>query len=229
MFVIPSIDILNGKCVQLINGKVETTEAFGTPDEYLRKWIAKGANVIHVIDLNAALNIGSNKQIIINLLKYKNVQFQVGGGIRTEEYACELIQKGANRVIIGTKALDISFLKKINQKIAKDKIMIALDTKSGRIVTNGWKKDTKVKYENGIEKIKKYAGSILTTDIKREGLLKGPNFEMLKNINNSNIPTYISGGFTTKKDIELAKKQGFSGVVIGRALYKKKLDLEDLW
>ncbi|UCF50521.1 MAG: 1-(5-phosphoribosyl)-5-[(5-phosphoribosylamino)methylideneamino] imidazole-4-carboxamide isomerase [Thermoplasmatales archaeon] len=229
MFVIPSIDILNGKCVQLIEGNIKTAKIFGTPKEFLLKWIKKGANVIHVIDLNAAFKFGSNKKILLELLKNKVVDIQVGGGIRDENYAVELINRGAKRIIIGSKSLDRNFLETLAKKIPKKNLMVALDIRFGEIVSNAWQNDTGLFYQDGVKKISSYAGSILSTDVIREGKLQGPSLKILKKIVQKNIPTYASGGFTTIDDIKLAERLGFSGVVIGRALYKKKIDLEDLW
>jgi len=175
MFVIPSIDILNNKCVQLVNGKIETAAVYGSPKDYYKKWVEKGADIIHVVDLDAAFNLGSNKQIIFNLLESEELNVQIGGGIRNEKYACELINKGAKRIIIGSKSLDTEFLGKLRKNIPKEKIMVALDTCFGNIVSNAWQNDTGISYEEGVKKIKSYAGSILSTDVNMEGLLKGPN------------------------------------------------------
>ena len=229
MFVIPSIDILNGKCVQLINGRVETAEVFGSPQDYLKKWVDKGAKIVHIVDLDAAFNTGSNKELIFKLLKNNNVEIQIGGGIREKSYACELISKGAKRIIIGSKALDLDFLKEINKEIPKEQIMAALDLRKGVIVSDAWRTNIGVNYSDGINKIREYVGSILSTDVGSEGLLKGINSDILKTLKQENIPIYVSGGFTTKKDIEVAEKIGFSGVIVGRALYKEKLDLKEFW
>lgn len=226
MFVIPSIDVYNGKCVQLINGDIKTAEVFGTPQEFLTKWVENGAKIVHIIDLNAALNDGSNKKTIIELIKNNDIEFQLGGGIRSVDYACELIDLGVKRIIIGSKLLDEGFLKKLNGKISKDQIMAALDIRNGKIVSDGWKKTTDLEFEKGLEKISSYIGSILSTDVTSEGLLNGPNIELLKRLKQEQIPTYVSGGFTTINDIKIAEKIGFSGVVIGRALYKNLLDLK---
>ena len=229
MFVIPSIDILKGKCVQLVNGRIKSSKIYGDPEEWIRIWISKGADIIHLIDLDAALGIGSNKDIILDLLKNKNVKFQVGGGIRNIDYAIELIQKNAERIIIGSKAIDEKFLNMLNKKISKEKIMVALDVKDGFIVTKGWKEKSGLKIEDVISKIESKAGSILSTDVSSEGLLNGPNSKLLKSIKQKNIPTYVSGGFTTIEDIKLAESLGFSGVIIGQALYREKLNFEELW
>lgn len=229
MFVIPSIDILNGKCVQLINGRVETVKVFGDSKRWFRKWIQEGADIIHVIDLDAALGIGSNKDIILELLKNNKVDVQVGGGIRDISYAYDLIQNGAKKIIIGSKALDKSFLTELNKKISKEQIMAALDIADEFIVTDGWKKDTGLKYAQVVNKISSNVGSILSTDVSSEGLLNGPNSKVLYEIKKGIIPTYVSGGFTTIQDIKLAEKIGFSGVIIGRALYEGKLALKELW
>lgn len=229
MFVIPSIDILNGKCVQLVNGRINSAKIYGEPKYWLDKWVRKGADIIHLIDLDGALGIGSNKDIILDLLKEKNIKFQVGGGIRNIDYAVELIQNNAERIIIGSKAIDENFLEKLNKRIPKEKIMIALDVKDGFVVTNGWKEKSGLKIEDLTLKIKSKAGSILSTDVSSEGLLNGPNVESLKSIQQKNMTIYVSGGFTTIEDIKLAEKLGFSGVIIGQALYKEKLNFEELW
>lgn len=229
MFVIPSIDILNGKCVQLINGRIKTAAIYGTPKEYLKRWATKGANIIHIVDLDAAFNIGSNKELIFELIESNDAEIQVGGGIRNEEYASELIERGAQRIIIGSKGLDINFLEKLSRRIPKTQIMVALDIRSGYIMVDGWQTDTKITYKDGVKKIRPYISSILSTDVTSEGLLKGPNSELLEMVRQKSIPTYVSGGFTTRDDIKLAEELGFSGVVVGKALYEGKLNLEDLW
>ena len=228
MQIIPSIDILNGRCVQLINGKIETVEIFGKPEDYLDKWKKSGAKIVHVIDLDAALNIGSNKEKIITLLSSKNVEFQVGGGIRSVKYATELIKKGASRIIVGSKAFDEDFLKKLNQKIPLNKIMIAIDVKSEKILINGWQTNTNIDFEKGFKKLKKYAGSFLITDVSFEGMLNGPNYKLLEKLKQNSIPIFLSGGFSSIKDIKLAEKNGFSGVIVGRALYKNRIKLKEL-
>lgn len=228
MQVIPSIDILNGKCVQLVNGKIETATFYGNPKKWFNKWIEKGAELIHLIDLNAAFNNGSNKDLIFNLIKSKKADVQIGGGVRSTEYACELIEAGAKRVIIGSKSQDVEFLKELSKKISKDKIMAALDVKNGKIVVNAWQKKTNISYSDGLEKIKNYIGSVLTTDVNREGLLSGPNFRYLNEIISKKIPVYVSGGFTSVDDVYIAFNLGFAGLILGRALYTNKIDLEVL-
>jgi phosphoribosylformimino-5-aminoimidazole carboxamide ribotide isomerase len=215
--------------VQLINGKIKTATFYGSPKEYLQKWINKGADLVHIVDLDAVFNTGSNKKTILKLMKNSNAEIQVGGGIRNEKYAYELIKSGAHRIIVGSKALDTNFLRKLRTRISKDQIMVALDIKDGIIVADGWQTKTGIKYEIGIKKVKPYISSILSTDVTSEGLLEGPNPELLNIMRQDNIPTYVSGGFTTRKDIELADELGFSGVIVGKALYEGKLNLEDLW
>ena len=229
MFVIPSIDILNGKCVQLVNGRIETETNYGNPEKYYTKWINQGADKIHIIDLDATFNLGSNRRIILDLLSLGKAEVQVGGGIRNVAYAKELINNGAKRIIIGSKSQDKNFLKDILKVVPKEKIMIALDTFKENIVTNAWRTDTGTKYNEEVNKIMKFAGSILSTDVEREGLLKGPNPDMLNKIIQDKIPVYASGGFSNIEDIKLAKKLGFKGVIIGRALYTKKIKLGDLF
>lgn len=230
MFVIPSVDILNGNCVQLINGKEGTAEIFGTPQEWVAKLKKNGFDRIHIIDLNAALESGSNEKIITDIVQTnKNIKLQVGGGIRTIEQAVSLHEIGVDRIIIGSKALNQQFLRKLNNHVSKAKIMAALDLKQGFVVTNGWQTMTSKTFHDIKKQISPFIGSILSTDTDSEGLLDGPNKKLLYQIKQKDIPVFASGGFTCKKDIYLAERLGFSGVVIGRALYKKKLNLQELW
>ena len=226
MQVIPSIDILYGKCVQLVNGKAETAVFYGNPKKWFDKWTRKGAKTVHIIDLDAAFNNGSNKDLILGLIKSKKADVQIGGGIRNVDYAYELVKAGAKRIIIGSKTQDIKFLKNLSKKVQKEKIMAALDVKNGKIVVDAWMKNTNISYNAGLEKIKEYIGSVLTTDVTKEGLLSGPNYNYLSNILNESLPVYVSGGFTTVDDIKNARNLGFAGVILGRALYTDKLDLE---
>jgi phosphoribosylformimino-5-aminoimidazole carboxamide ribotide isomerase len=228
MQVIPSVDILDGKCVQLVNGRIETAVIYGSPKKWFDKWVEKGAELIHLIDLNAAFNNGSNKDLILNLIKSEKAQVQIGGGIRSIDYACELVETGAKRVIVGSKSQDVEFLKKLSRKISNNKIMAALDVKNGKIVVDGWQTNTNISYTDRLEKIKNYIGSVLTTDVCREGLLSGPNYNYLYDIISKNFPVYVSGGFTSIDDVFIAFNLGFAGVILGRALYANKIDLEVL-
>ena len=117
MQVIPSIDILNGKCVQLVNGRKETAVFYGSPKKWFDKWVEKGVELIHLIDLNAAFNNGSNKDLILSLIKSQKAEVQIGGGIRSIDYACELVEAGAKRVILGSKSQDVEFLKLLSKRI----------------------------------------------------------------------------------------------------------------
>jgi phosphoribosylformimino-5-aminoimidazole carboxamide ribotide isomerase len=215
--------------VQLINGKQESAENFGNPKKWIEYFQNSGAKKIHIIDLDAALGIGYNKKLIIELIKKYDIDFQVGGGIKNISIAKELIQTGAARIIIGSKSLDKKFLKLLNKEIPKDKIMVALDQEDGFVLKNGWKTKTKLTYKEAIDKIETYIGSILSTDVSKEGLLKGPDKNVLEKTILTKIPVYTSGGFTKVNDIKIAERLGFSGVIIGRALYKNKLKLKDLW
>ena len=106
--------------------------------------------------------------------------------------------------------------------------MVALDVKDGKIVVNAWQKTTNVSYVDGLEKIKEYIGSVLTTDVNREGLLSGPSLGYLNEIISKKIPIYVSGGFTSVDDVFVAFNMGFAGLVLGRALYTNKIDLEEV-
>ncbi len=229
MLVIPCIDIMDGECVQLIGGKPETATFYGPPEKWLEKWMRLGADTVHIIDLDAALGRGSNRDTIMRLLELGQVSFQIGGGIHTTEYAQELAESGALRVIIGSKAKDLDFMVRLNELLPKEKIMAALDIKAGRIMLDGWQSDSGTIFSEALEVLRPYIGSILTTNVDVEGRLGGPDKVFLGQNCSDDIPTYVSGGFTSLKDIELAKSMGFAGVIIGGALYSGILEPEGLW
>ena len=222
MMVIPSIDILGGKVVQLVGGKPETATYYGSPEAWLQKWAGLGAPLVHLIDLDAALGTGNNRTQIIGLITSSPVPVQVGGGIRTKQIAEEYIAAGARRIIIGTRALDFEFMQSL-QAFGKDRLMAALDFSKGRIVTEGWKKRTAYTLA-AAKTLEPYFGSLLYTNVDIEGQMAGVASSPI----NTSLPAYLAGGISTLEDIKTAERAGFEGVVVGMALYKNKLGPE-LW
>jgi len=221
MIVIPSIDILGGKAVQLVGGRPETATEYGAPGRWLKKWEASGASMAHIIDLDAALGKGSNRGQIISLIRSSAIPIQVGGGIRTREIAERYLAAGAERIIFGSRAFDSSFMESL-QSLGRSRLMAAIDYSKGRILKNGWQSGT----EYGLEaasKIEQYFGSVLYTNVDREGRMEGVSLPPL-----SNLPSYASGGFSSAGEINLAEQAGFAGVIIGTALYKSRLG-QELW
>jgi phosphoribosylformimino-5-aminoimidazole carboxamide ribotide isomerase len=230
--IIPAIDLKNKKCVSLIQG-IPGTERVSLDDPVAAamRWIHDGAKVIHLIDLDGAIDgQRSNSSIIESILKTSGVETQVGGGIRSRRDAQDLLDLGADRIILGTAAIkEPTIVEELAEEFGSKRIIVALDSKNGKVTTHGWAKEsafTAVELGQKFEELG--AGSILFTDINTEGLLKGvnpaPTQELVVALG---IPVIASGGITTLSDIEIIKETGAKGVVIGAALYVRNFTLPE--
>ncbi len=231
MLIMPAVDIKGGKCVQLVQGEPGTEQVvIENPEKVARYWEDKGANIIHVIDLDGTLEGKTNLKTIKEILEEINVPIQLGGGIRSIEYAQKLLNLDIERLIIGTMGIEHpEIISKLSDEYGSDRIMISLDSKDSKVVIKGWKeKINKTATELSNEFKERGAGSILFTNVDVEGLLGGfdvnPVLELIKSVD---IPIVYSGGITTIEDIEKLSTTGVKGVVIGSALYKNKIKLED--
>ena len=232
MLIIPAVDIKDGKCVQLVQGKPGTEQiVIENPAEVALEWEKKGAGMLHVINLDGAFgdkekNIG----VIKDILNTVSIPVQLGGGIRTKEDAAELLKMGVDKVILGTMAIENpENVEELSDEFGSERIIIALDSKDSRVVVKGWTEKTeKSAPEFGEIFEKKGAGGILFTNVDYEGLLNGfdttPLMELLDAVN---IPVIYSGGVTSIEDIKKLNKTGVYGVVIGSALYKGKINFEE--
>jgi phosphoribosylformimino-5-aminoimidazole carboxamide ribotide isomerase len=230
MIIIPAVDLKDKKCVQLIQGDPNKKHLeIDNPVEVAKKWIKEGAEYLHIIDLDAAFGTGNNRDIIKNIIKEVNVPVEVGGGIRNLEIAKELIGLGVDRVIVGTKAiLEPKFIDDLNKEIGKNRIALAVECKEGKVVIKGWKEKVDKTPLEVIKEFEDKVGYVLFTNVDVEGLLKGINLEIVKEITKeANIPIIYSGGITTLEDIKALKELGIYGVVIGSALYKGLINLKD--
>ncbi len=230
--VIPAIDLKNRKCVSLVQG-IPGTERVSIDDPLgiAARWVSEGACVLHLIDLDGAIEGKRlNGSIIESIVKKFNIETQVGGGIRSKEDAAALLALGVDRVILGTAAINNpTLVAELASEFGSEHIMVALDSKNGKVTTHGWAKQsvfTAVELGRKFEELG--AGSILFTDINTEGLLKGVNPAPTKELAQAlNIPVIASGGITTLSDIEAIKKTGAKGIVIGAALYVGKFTLQE--
>ena len=230
--VIPAIDLKNKKCVSLVQGIPGTERvSINEPLGVALRWVAEGASVLHLIDLDGAIEGRRlNSSVIESIVKNFDIETQVGGGIRSKEDARGLLGLGVNRVILGTAAINNpSLVEELAREFGSERIMVALDSKNGRVTTHGWAKQsvyTAVGLGRKFEELG--AGSILFTDIDTEGLLKGVNPEPTRELAQAlGIPVIASGGITTLSDIEAIKKTGAKGVVIGAALYVGNFQLRE--
>ena len=215
--IIPSIDLMNGKAVQLKQGKEKVLERDCVLDLALefRKY-----GEIAVIDLDAVFGKGDNMEIIKKICKI--VDCRVGGGIRTIEKANEILQAGAKKVIIGTKATP-----KFLEQLPKDRVIVAIDTKDGYIVNRGWTVKTNKTPKDLIKELEPYCCGFLFTDVNREGLMKGIDFSKIKKLKElTKNKLTVAGGISYLSEIKLLEDLGVDSQ-LGMAIYTKKIDLAE--
>lgn len=230
--VIPAIDIKGGKVVRLKQGKAEhETVYFDSPMEAARKWIRTGVDLIHVVDLDGAIEGNfRNLPLIKDMAKNISAKIELGGGLRDEGIIKEVLDAGVEKVVLGTRALDERFLSDCVKKFGAEKIVAGIDAKNGIVYTKGWALKTKIK---AVDLVQKMADSgiktINYTDIARDGMMAGPNIKSLMDIlevSHANI--VASGGVSTINDVKKLKGlevYGLSGMIIGKALYENTIDL----
>ena len=236
--LIPAIDLKGGRCVQLRQGKKED-EIFASaenPVEIARGWVIQGARRLHVIDLDGAFqeeknNLGVIKKIADAEGVREKAKIQVGGGIRSYETAVELLETGIDRIIFGTVALKSPHLiEQVANAFSPERVMVALDARKGKVAIDGWREVTGVDATEAAKQVERIgAGSLLFTNIDVEGLMEGVDQEIIAEfVSSVSIPVVIAGGVSSVEDIGKIKDAGASGVVMGSALYKGKIDFNEL-
>jgi phosphoribosylformimino-5-aminoimidazole carboxamide ribotide isomerase len=226
----PAVDLRGGKCVQLVGG-VPGTEVVALDDPLFQaeRWVAEGADHLHIIDLDGAI-LGKriNAPILKQMVKKLDLFIQVGGGIRSEEDVSEVLDIGVDRAILGTAALrEPDIVSRLADRHGKERIMVALDVKKGDVTAEGWQKQMGQKaVELGRLFEKKGAGSILFTNIDVEGQQKGIDLEPTRNLISSvGIPVVAAGGVTEIEDVLALRQAGAAGAVAGTAIYTGKLSV----
>ncbi len=232
MLIIPAVDIKNGKCVQLVQGKPGTEQIIiENPEIVAKDWENKGAEILHVINLDGAFgNSSKNLDVVKKILNTVSIPVQLGGGIRTLEDAKNLLDIGVEKVILGTMAVESpEKVEKLTNEYGSNRTIVALDSKEGNVVVKGWTEKTeKSAPELGVILQKRGAGGILFTNVDVEGLMEGFNINpLLELLNAVDIPVIYSGGVTSLSDIEELSATNVYGVVIGSALYKGEINFED--
>lgn len=234
MIVFPAIDIRNGKCVRLTEGRFDKETIFGDkPEEMAKKWAAMGAAFLHVVDLDGALAGKSvNLAAIKAIVKSVDIPVQLGGGIRTLANIETLLSLGVSRVILGSVAVKNPELVKEACEKYGDKIVVGIDARDGIVAVEGWGVSGGVKVDVLAKQMAK-AGvkRIIYTDISRDGMLSGVNVEATARLAKlSNIAVIASGGVSSIEDIKAVKAVesfGVEGVIVGKAIYTDSLDLSE--
>ncbi len=229
MQILPAIDLRGGKCVNLIQGIAEQETVFSdSPVEMAKQWQAEGAEYLHLVDLDGAFQGESaNLHIVREIVDTLDIPTQLGGGIRSMEHIDAVLALGVHRAILGTAALKQPSLVKQACEKHGERIAVGIDAKDGMVATHGWlevSQKSAVEFAVEMDDVQ----TIIYTDIKSDGMLKGPNVNATADIVNAVSANVIaSGGVTSLSDIEALKNIGAYGTIIGRALYIGDLNLSD--
>lgn len=229
MIIYPAIDIKDGKCVRLKQGKFDNITIYNDdPVEVAKSFEIQGAEFIHIVDLDGAkTGTGSNLEIIKKIVSTIKIPVQTGGGIRSMEDLKIRINTGVSRVIIGSNAVtNPDFVKNAVLEYG-EKIAVGIDAKNGFVATHGWEKNSGIKaIEHALNMQSLGVKTIIYTDIATDGMLKGPNTPaMLQMARSVNMDIIASGGVSSIEDVALIKNTGVKGVIIGKALYENRLSL----
>lgn len=234
MIVIPAVDIKNGKCVRLTQGRMDAETIFSDdPVAMALKWDGAGSEVIHVIDLDGAVKKQpQNFDLIVEIVNQVKALVQVGGGIRTLDTIGMYLNKGVQRVIIGTEAIRNPGLVKDACRLFPGRIVVGIDARNGLVAIEGWTQTTRTKAAD-LAKAFEDCGvaAVNFTDIQRDGMQTGPNIAETKRLAQAvSIPVVASGGVSSLQDLKNLlplEPFGVTGVITGRALYSGTLNLEE--
>ncbi|SCX75761.1 1-(5-phosphoribosyl)-5-[(5-phosphoribosylamino)methylideneamino]imidazole-4-carboxamide isomerase [Alkaliphilus peptidifermentans] len=230
MIIYPAIDIKDGKCVRLTQGLIDQEKVyFQSPQQVARLWQKQGAECLHLVDLDGAFT-GSTKNLktIEAIISEVDIPVQVGGGIRNIETIQALLQIGAERVILGTKALEDKAMLVNSIEKYGNRIVVSIDAKDGMVALEGWVKLSNVKAVDFVRELETMGvDHIVYTDISRDGMLEGPNLNGIKTIKEaSKIKLIASGGVSCLQDLISLKELDVEGAIVGKALYEERFTLK---
>ena len=220
---------MDGKVVRLVQGKPENKTIYSdNPLEIAKKWENHGADMLHIVDLDATLQLGTNLKLIEKIVKQVSIPVQVAGGLRTESLIAETLDF-ADRVVIGTMAFkQQESVVNLGNKLGRDKIVISADHINGIIVVNGWGQKTSIGLANAIQDFANSGFSeFLVTDVSKDGMMQGPDLKNLEIICKQNVNVIASGGISGPLDIPNVKKCNAYGVILGKSLYEGKITIEE--
>lgn len=230
MLVIPAIDIKNGKCVRLLQGKKDQETVYGeSPVDMARRLESLGAPYLHVVDLDGAFEGEPvNLPLIKEIVEAVDIPVEVGGGIRDEETARAYLDAGVDRIILGTKAIeDKPFLEHLIAQY-DDKVAVSLDARDSIVLTKGWTEASDMEVLEMAGLLEKLGlSTLIYTDISKDGMLSGPNMKMLDVLNRGlQMNIIASGGVASEKNLDALDEIGVYGAITGKAVYEGKIDLE---
>ena len=230
MIVIPAIDLRGGRCVRLFRGDVDAETAYDDhPVEIARRFEMDGARRLHVVDLDAARDEGSNREVIKDICRNVAIPVQLGGGIRTLDAIDEALEDGAARAILGTAAaLDAGFVTDAVRRFG-DRMVVAVDVRDGRVMTHGWREDGPP-LDDALKALDEAnAPRLLVTSIVRDGTMDGPDLDLYRRmLELTDRPVMASGGVRVADDVWALREIGVEAVVIGKAMYAGTLKMHEV-
>jgi phosphoribosylformimino-5-aminoimidazole carboxamide ribotide isomerase len=234
VIIFPAIDLKDGKCVRLLQGKAEQVTVYSDdPVAVAKEWHAQGAQFLHVVDLDGAFTgEPRNLEWVGKIVKAVPVPVQLGGGLRTMEQIRKALGLGVKRVVLGTKAISEEFLREALEEFGAEKLVIGMDARGGRLAVAGWTKQTSV---SALELADNVCGlgakRIIFTDISTDGMLVGPSLtSIIQLCEAAKCGVIASGGVSRLEDIQALRRlelKNLEGVIVGKALYEKKFTLKE--
>lgn len=231
MEIIPAIDIKEGKCVRLYQGDYNKETVYSNrPEEVALSWQEQGAARLHIVDLEAAAS-GEliNLEVIKRIRKKVEIPLQVGGGLRSLESLGQLSEIGIERFVLGTAAVENPGLVKEACHLYGERAIVSIDSRDGKVYTEGWLKSSRFNVSELISNIKKLGiKRFIITDIARDGTLSGPNFDAMGAlVKQKELKFIASGGISSLEHVVKLKEMGLEAAIIGKALYSGELKLKD--
>jgi len=230
MKVIPAIDLMGGKVVRLYKGDPNQKTVYSDdPIGIAKKWQDAGADMIHLVDLDATLGLGSNLELIKKIVASVSIPVEIAGGLRSKSLILEALDI-VDRVVIGTFAFkEPQLLQKLLDTLGPEKIVISVDHKDGLIVTHGWQSTTNISLIDSMDEFVTVGFTeFLLTNVNRDGTLEGPDLEFLKQVCDLKKANVIaSGGISNIDDIPKVKQRNAWGVILGKALYENKITIQE--
>ena len=232
MLVLPAIDLVDGRCVRLTRGDYAAQTVYSdAPVEVARDLVARGAEMLHIVDLDGARQGRPvNHEVVLEIAKAVKVPIQVGGGVRTTDSAEHYLDGGVDTVILGTAAIEKpTLLAELISTYDSQSLTVSLDVRGRALAVRGWRERSDAALDEVVNKLKRHGlKRIIVTDIDHDGTLGGTDFKVAGELVASGLQTIAAGGITTPNDVRRFKEMGGHGVVIGKALYEGVVQLEDL-
>jgi 1-(5-phosphoribosyl)-5-[(5-phosphoribosylamino)methylideneamino] imidazole-4-carboxamide isomerase/N-(5'phosphoribosyl)anthranilate isomerase len=229
--LLPAVDIADGQAVQLVQGVAGSEKRFGDPVEAALRWQQAGAEWIHLVDLDAAFGRGDNRDLLAKIVGTLDIDVEMSGGIRNDDSLGAAMAAGCRRVNIGTAALEApGWCARVIQKYG-DRVAIGLDVRGQTLAARGWTRDGGNLYDVLERLDAEGCARYVVTDVNKDGMLQGPNLELLRDVcSRTDRPVVASGGITELADLEALMDlvgEGVEGAIIGTALYEGRFTLTE--